>query len=246
MSCSGRIKAACSILFACGLTLCMQGYQFGKSNHTVYLLDALHHVHPELLNNDWFTTQTLQYHATFGYLTRVLMRMGVLAPAFFIGYAALLLLFHVAWWRLVRVLGGGAGAFIVSEVLYHVSAGGMGLGMYQVLQDGSFLPSNIAAVAMLGGLVLWVERRPLLAGACFGVAGVFHLNFALVGIALWVLLNLWQRDRPTRTLLASTVLAIGPSLLSIALALHAIAHRGPRMPLGEFVDLYVRLRHPHH
>ena len=41
-----KVKAVGAILFACALTLCMGGYQFGESNHTVYLLDALRHVHP--------------------------------------------------------------------------------------------------------------------------------------------------------------------------------------------------------
>ena len=205
-----------------------------------------------MLKNDWFATQTFQYHEAFGWLTRVLMRAGVLEPAFLIGYAALLLLFHVAWWRLVHALWGGAGTFIVAEVLYHVSAGGTGLGMYQVLQDASFLPSNIAAVAMLWGLVLWIDRRPIPAGACFGIAGIFHLDFALAGIGVWGLLILlqWWRSGTTRTPLAviatATLLAVAPCLINIGLALWAMAHLGPRMPLSQFVDLYVRLRHPHH
>ena len=52
------IEAVMGVLFGAALTLCMQGYQFGKSNHTVYLIDALRHVHPELLNNDWFAIRT--------------------------------------------------------------------------------------------------------------------------------------------------------------------------------------------
>ena len=41
-------------------TLCVCGYQFGKSNHTIYLLDAFHRTHAPLLDNDWFTTQTFR------------------------------------------------------------------------------------------------------------------------------------------------------------------------------------------
>src|SRR5690348_11599477 len=87
----GRVAVAC-VGFGCALTLALQGYQFGKSNHTVYLLDALRHVSPELLRHDWFTTQTLQYHAAFGVLTRGLMALGVLEPAFLVGYLVLLVL----------------------------------------------------------------------------------------------------------------------------------------------------------
>src|SRR5690349_2654266 len=141
-----RIDAALAVLFGVALTIAMQGYQFGKSNHTVYLLDAMRHASPELLKNDWFATQTLQYHAAFGIVTRWLYRLHVIEPAFLVGYLLLVLLLHLAWWKIVRALGGGAAAFAMSEVFFHLSAGGAGLGMYQFLQDAAFLPSNIASV----------------------------------------------------------------------------------------------------
>ena len=137
----------------------MQGYQFGKSNHTVYLIDALRHASPDLLQNDWFATQTLQYHAAFGLITRELMKHDIIEPAFLGGHVLLVILLHVAWWRIVRALGGGAAAFMVSQIFFTISAAGTGLGMYQFLQDGAFLPSNIAAVAVpVGHLPL--DRRP--------------------------------------------------------------------------------------
>ena len=51
---------AFAVLFGVVMSLCVEGYQFGKSNHTVYLLDALRKTQPQLLANDWFTTQTLR------------------------------------------------------------------------------------------------------------------------------------------------------------------------------------------
>src|SRR5688572_2301518 len=102
-----RVQAVLAIAFGVALTLSLQGYQFGRSNHTVYLIDALRHASPHLLQNDWFATQTLHYHAAFGLLTRGLMRLGVLEPAFLAGHLALAVLLHVAWWRIVRALGGG-------------------------------------------------------------------------------------------------------------------------------------------
>src|ERR671912_1179856 len=81
-----RIAAVLAVAFGVALTITMQGYQFGKSNHTVYLIDALRHTSPHLLQNDWFATQTLQYHAAFGLLTRGLMKLGVLEPAFLVGH----------------------------------------------------------------------------------------------------------------------------------------------------------------
>jgi hypothetical protein len=246
-----RARAVLCVTFGVLLTLCMEGYQFGRSNHTVYLLDALRHASPNLLQNDWFSTQTLQYHAAFGWLTRGLMQAGMLKSGFLVGYLVLLILLHAGWWRLVRLLGGGAGAFVISEVIFHVSGGGTALGLYQFLQDGCFLPSNIAAVAMLWGIVMWLSKQRIPAGAWFGIAGLFHLNYALVGMMLWVLLAAleFRRDRSvvrSRAMLIASGLAMLPSLVNIAFALRATSQHTGAMPLKDFVDLYVRLRHPHH
>src|SRR5688572_26036217 len=83
------LPGAFAIAFGMAMTLCIQGYQFGQSNHTVYLFDALRRVSPELLANDWFATRTLQYHAIFGWLTAVLLKVGLLEVGFLLGYLGL-------------------------------------------------------------------------------------------------------------------------------------------------------------
>jgi hypothetical protein len=81
---------------------------------------------------------------------------------------------------------------------------------------------------------------------------LFHLNHAVVGVGLWTVMMLWEVWRPTRAWDArrawwiGTALAFVPSLINIALAMQAKLTRSGAMPLSEFVDLYVRLRHPHH
>jgi hypothetical protein len=241
-----------AIAVGAAISLCVYGYQFGQSNHTVYLLDALHRADPSVLASDWFTTQTFQYHAVFGWLTLGLMRIGLLEPGFLIGYLALVILLHMAWLGIVRTLGASTGAYLVSVVLYHVSAGGTGLGMYQFLQDSSFLPSNVANVAMLWGIYLWLARRPIGSGAALGIAGIFHLNHAIVACALWTALVGWTvlrdaRRESLRGIWIGSLLVLAPCLVNIcfaALLMHS--QRGERLPLDQFVDLYVRLRHPHH
>jgi hypothetical protein len=265
-----------ALCLGAAITLCVQGYQFGRSNHTVYLLDALHRSDPTILANDWFTTQTFQYHAVFGLLTRGLMRVGLLEPGFLVAYLALVALFHVAWMRIVAALGGDLKTYLVSVLLYYLSAGGTGLGVYEFFQDGSFLPSNVANVAMLWAVYLWIEDRPIGSGASFGVAGIFHLNHAIAGAVFWCALSgprsLWERVRvrgcelATRfdsdgrspppspegrgrsgPVLLGSVLALAPCLANIAFAaILGLRHRAGALSLGEFVDLYVRLRHPHH
>lgn len=237
-----------ALLLGCLMTLALSGYQVGKSNHTVYLLDGLRSADPGLLARDWFTNDTLQYHGLFSLLTREVIRAGVLEVVFLAGYLLTVFAFHLAAWRVIRALGGGVGAYLVSIVLLHLSAGGTGLGGFQFLQDGAFLPSNIANVAMLWGIALLMERRPWPAAVAMGVAGVFHLNHAVFAVPVLLAGLLATRGLRTRDVLGPVMLAGALCATNIVPALLHLGGESPaeRMPLGEFVQLYARLRHPHH
>lgn len=235
------------------ITLCVRGYHFGESNHTVYLVDALRRTEPTLLANDWWANATLQYHFTFNALTALLMKLNALEPAFLVGYLTLAVLLHVAWRKLVVRLGGGDGTYVLSVFLYYLLFGGVGLGMYEFLQDSCFLPSNVAAVAMLWGAYEWIAGRPARAGVWLGAAGLFHLNYAIVGIALWGVMTLARvREHSAADTLRNRAWWVGSaavvllSLASIVPAARTVLTRQGAMPLAEFVALYVRLRHPHH
>ena len=261
-----------SLVFGMVLTLAVSGYQFGRGNLTVYLLDGLRVVHPELLRNDWFVTQTLQYHACFSMLTAGLMSLHLLEPGFLIGYLALIILWQIFWRRLVIELGGDDRIYLISVFLFYLSAAGISVGVFQFLQDGCFLPSNVASVAMLGGIVNWIGGRRIASGIWFGIAGLFHVNYAALAVGLWPSLLAWEaldrypnlpwllfipkalRDssgqiRPRRqlkqTVLAS-VFALLPSLVNIGFALPDELRRGGNMPMADFVAVYVRFRHTHH
>lgn len=256
-----------AIAFAMTLTLCVRGYQFGGSNHNVYLIDAMHQASGgQLLAKDWFTTQTLQYHAVFGLITRQLFRMDLVEAAFLVGQLICIFLLHLGWFRIVQRLGGTRMTYLLSVLMFYVLAGGVGLGMYEFMQDQAFLPSNIANVAMLWGIYFWISRKPGLAGLWLGTSGLFHLNHALVAIGLWGALNLWRmwdtwRASPQRGAAAlgqmlsstnlrgfaiGTLLVMGISIGNIVIAAMAVWSQTRTLPMGELVDLYVRLRHPHH
>ena len=229
------------------MTLLVRGYRFGESNHAVYLVDALRRLDPSLLRNDWWANSTLQYHFAFNALTAALMRAGVLEPAFLAGYLLLAVLMHVAWRKLVLRLGGSNGAYLLSVALFYVLAGGVGLGMYHFLQDSAFLPSNIANVAMLWGIYFWVVGMPASAGVCFGVAGLFHINHAIAGIGLWFGATLFEwRRLPRKSWWLGTGALVLLSAAQIVPAVRVVLSRSGKLPTDQFVDLFVRLRHPHH
>lgn len=244
---AARFASTAAIAMGCALTLAIYGYQFGHSNHTVYLIDALRQNDPTLLANDWFTTHTLQYHAIFTQVTALLMRLDMAAPAFAIGYGLLILLFHIGFRGIVRALGGSEAQYLLAVVLYYLFAAGTGLGMYQFFQDSALLPSNIANVAMLWATWMWLANSRIPAGAAVGIAGVFHLNHALIGVMGWMLLTVYEWPKPARRgLIIGSLLAILPSAVNIGLAASQKLSRSGAMPLGQFIEIYVRLRHPHH
>jgi hypothetical protein len=248
-----RLGDLFALAFGMAMTLAVQGYHFGTSNHTVYLLDPLRRAFPGTLARDWFTSQTLQYHAIFGLISAWLYELGVIEPAFLVSYLVLTLLLNVAWLMIVRAVGGSVMSFVLSIVLFHISAGGNGLGVYQFLQASSMLPSNVANVAMLWAIALWMTGRGAWAGLALGIAGLFHLNHAIAGAGLWGFLWLWQAFQPTHPrlrlswrphLLGTAGVMLG--MVNIVWAWRATTGHSNAMPLPEFVDLYVRLRHPHH
>ena len=168
-----RWGAALALCIGSIVTLCVYGYQYGRGNHSSYLIEPLRLVDPSLFKNDWFANHTLQYHVVFSHTAALLMRLGIVQPAFAAGYVLLIVLFHIAWRGIIRHLGGGDGGYLLSVALYYLSAAGTALGMFQFFQDSALLSSNIANVALLWGLWLWMLGRLGWSGMAFGIAGIF-------------------------------------------------------------------------
>ena len=232
-----------------GFTLLVGGYQFGLSNHTVYLIDPLRHNNPQILANDWWSTSTLQYHGVFTAISATLMRWGIIQPVFLIGYVAMVVLLHLAWWKLNRILGGTGETYLLSVVFFYLSAAGFGLGLYSFLQDSSILPSNIANIAMLWAICFYVTGRIGWAGFLLGISGAFHLNHAIVAPWLWAMMFIVDFIRGSRLdwkWAIGTIAVLGLSLVSVIPVIREVPARSYQLPLADFIDLYVRLRHAHH
>ena len=238
---------------ACGIviSLCITGYTFMQSNQQVYLLEALRAIRPETLDRDWFTTKTLQYHYLYTQLTIGLAKAGLLAAGCFVLHLATVVALHVSWRSIVRSIGGDDRAYLLSVLLYHLSAGGLGLGVYQFLQDGSFLASNVASIGALAGLALWLRDRRYAAATCVGVAGAFHVNYALLLGFAWTVFTvaglLRSRSRVTvKTWILTSCVAMLPCIVNLIRPLVEAMHQQDEMPLSQFVPLYIEVRHPHH
>jgi hypothetical protein len=237
------------LLIGIAFTLLLWGYQFGLSNHSVYLIDPLRENNPHILANDWWATSTLQYHGVFSTISAALMRWGIIQQVFLIAYLALVALFNLAWWRLNRILGGTGETYLLSLIFFYFSAAGFGLGLYSFLQDSSILPSNIANIAMLWAICFYATGQLGLAGLLLGISGMFHLNHAILAPWLWAMMLIVEFIRGSRIdwrWAAGTVAVVGLSLVSIVPVIREVPARSYHLPLADFIDLYVRLRHAHH
>ncbi|HYE18347.1 MAG TPA: DUF6798 domain-containing protein [Tepidisphaeraceae bacterium] len=262
-----RFDTALALCLATAITLATRGYQFASPDHAIYLVAPLRQAFPGLLDHDWWATHTLQYHVAFTTLAACLLRWGVAEPAFAVAQVGLMLALHAAWLRLARAVGLSTRAYLLSVVLYYLSAGGVGLGAYRFDQEASLFPANVANVAMLWGLVLWIDGRSLGSAFALGVAGLFHLNHAIVAGTFWFIVGACASFRSIHAgscgvgfaaqprvsrvsryrawILGGLLIALlsAPNLLP---ALRTILAGHAKLPLAEFVDLYVRTRHPHH
>jgi hypothetical protein len=77
---------------------------------------------------------------------------------------------------------------------------------------------------------------------------MFHINHALAGIGLWVGATVLERRLVTArsSWWIGTLALLALSAVQVVPAVHVVLNRSGKLPIGEFVDLFVRLRHPHH
>ena len=144
--------------------------------------------------------------------------------------------------------------YLLSVLLYYLSAAGTSLGSYQFLQDSSFLPGNVANIAMLWGLLYWIENQTWKSAPAFALAALFHLNYTLIALIFWPTSHLLAgglarrgQPRPVRTILLPYLLILLASLPPFSPpSAPSSPAPPPRCPLDDFVNLYVHLRHPHH
>jgi hypothetical protein len=174
------------------------------------------------------------------------LRLGIAEVGFFAIFLTLVTALSWAWWRLIRSGGGAVAAFLFSVVLYHALLGDRALGFYSLLQDGQFNAGNVAAVGLVCGLAMMLEKRLMPAAIFFGISGAFHLNYSVVLPPLWLLL-VWRSGIRGRPLVMTSLVAILPACLNVGLALPAkLSAAESDATMAWFVQTYVELRHPHH
>lgn len=194
------------------------------SNHPTYLPPALHYLDPGYLAHDWWLSSALQYHFAFFAVAAVLARLGVLE----LGLALL---------NVITVAFGLYACFrIMAEWRTRAELAALGLLVAMMLATRSFFtvgnsylftaslqPSTVAAAATLWAMLEFHKQRLGRGGLWLALAGLFHVNFLIVNIALFglaqalaAITNGSLRTLAERRFHVALLKLVGPSLVLLA------------------------------
>jgi hypothetical protein len=220
------------------------GDPFGTKNQLTYLVDGLVRVHPELYRNDWFVTQNHHYHVAFAYLTAPLFQLDPEgAVAFGIAQVVATVATFAAIYGLVAAATSRARSIIFLGLAGLLALGGNHAIGGAYLFAGYLQPSSLATIGWLIAMNAWVRDRMLIAGLALAFAGVVHLNYAMLGIAVFGLAELVAHRRFEWRRLA---LLLGPSLAVLVVFLPMLIASGKTAHGKLAMDVLVQFEFPNH
>jgi hypothetical protein len=220
------------------------GNGFGTKNQLTYLLDGLVRARPDLYHNDWFVTQNHHYHVAFAWLTAPLFELD---PDGAIAFGIAQLVVMVATFAAIYGLVAAAttrGRLIVFIGIVGLLAlgGGHALGG-TYLYAGYLQPSALATLGWLIAMNAWVRDRLMIAGIALALGGVFHLNYAVLGLGAFALCELAVERRFDLRRMAAL---LGPSLLVVIVFLPMLL-ASSRTSNGKLaMDVLVQFEFPGH
>lgn len=209
------LEIACVVAVGSALAVAY-GSQYGRSNQTTYLLDPLVRAFPELYQRDWFVAQMHHYHVAFGYFTAPLYRLDPDGPiAFGIAQLVTMVATFGAIYALISAVTTRQRLVIFTGIVGLLALGGGRALGGTYLYAGYLQPSSLASLAWLIAMIAWIRERRLAAGIALAVGGIFHLNFAVLGIGVFGLAELCSRQTNPKRL----AMVLAPSFMVVAVFL---------------------------
>lgn len=220
------------------------GEVFGTKNQLTYLLDGLVRARPDLYRNDWFVTQNHHYHVAFAYLTAPLFELDPEgAVAFGIAHViATVATFGAIYGLVAAATSRGRLVIFVGIVGLLALGGGRALGG-TYLYAGYLQPSTLATLGWLIAINAWVRDRLLIAGIALAIGGVFHLNYAVLGLGAFGLCELAAHRRFDLRRMARL---LGPSLAVLVVFFPMIVASGETTHGKLAMDVLVQFEFPGH
>lgn len=218
-----RKKEIAGVLWFTLLFVLAIGIANGAGNQHNYLLPGLKMADPEFLTGDWFTWGVEHSHRAFAVLVAGLAATG----HFVVGLTVATALQHAA----VAVA-----IYMTMRAVYErpMIPWAATLALFAALETTSvasaplLLPqleaSSLAGAALAMGLACLAWRRILLAGVCFGLAGLTHAHYAVLALPIVVAatyVTLTSEEKPSRwnssvAMWGAYLLVALPSLLDVA------------------------------
>jgi len=224
------------------------GYNFGYDNHATYLIGALRLHDPTVLTRDWLAAECTEYHPIFSYVGWALWALNEDGWGFAYANVVFVTALGFAIFALCRAFAGRLHAPAVFLIVMAIE---MQTRTHSVavsyLTDFILQPSTFGALGWLAGMVAFVSGRWLLAGIGFGLGGLLHVNYLLLGFPVLGLAHLLIEDpREWRALARRLVLTLGPSLLALLLLSPVIFAAASHPAAAEAREIFQTIRSPHH
>lgn len=224
------------------------GFVFPESNQNTYLVHALAMHDPTLFAHDWYVREAADYHHPFSLLAAAMFNLKD-GPELFVALdVALIVVTSLAILSLARSLFGEA---VGVTAFFAWLAFGMLTRTSDVMDTfifGGYLqPSSIGSAGYFWALALHARGRFGVAGVALAVAGLFHLNFLVLGIATLGLTHVATHNGRvfTRDFWTSVLRLMAAPTLVFLWALPQLlgAREGPT---AEGLDILFNTRAPHH
>lgn len=238
----GRVEAGFALVASAVFGLGF-GFNYGVDNQVVYLLGSLRMLDSRLFANDWLVAHTTQYHPAFHFL------------------GALLLAIDRRGWAIATgaVLAAAAGAAFCYLLVRKVARPGHALAAFLLLLtfftltrthsvqvsyafDYILQPSTLGSLGLVAAIAFFVAGRWLASGISLAAGALFHANYAILGVGVFVLAHLLLGFS---TLKARALRQFAPSALPLLLLAPAVIKTmGHASPAAR--TLFFNMRAPHH
>ncbi len=177
-----------SVLLLGALTGVAFGFQFGYGNQTTYLVSGLRLLDPQYLANDWWATETVQYHRRFAYLVLALGSIGSLPWILATVNALAISVGAVALFRFASHLSDdqrtATYCWLLTSILFFGITGTISVAGSNAF-TGGIQPSGFAAVFLILAMLTFATGRFAVSGVFLALSGLAHTNFLLLGLPVF-------------------------------------------------------------
>jgi hypothetical protein len=223
------------------------GFNYGVDNHPVYLLQALRLIKPEILHQDWYASEAMQYHPVFSYLAAPLLLVSEKGWGIGLALTVSVMVTIVCWYlpmrRLVKTPQVAAPA-LAAVVALLLATKSESIAISYIFND-AFQPSTLGSVGLLLAIGPFLAGRWLWSGVFLAFSGLFHANYLVLNVAVFGLVHLLLGG-DWRAMARRLLLQLGPSLVPLAVLAAPMLSTFGSGDTAQAQRILFQIRAPHH